>query len=125
MLTRVRPSIMLVVIKMLTKVALLSCKCVHMDSQYQERHFHSYCNCPTPVFCSNCTLTKHVCQLLIIIVVLFCRVIKRLISILSQFASVSANYDAVLRQANNANAELTRRMESEPHEVRCMDMRVI
>ena len=48
---------------------------------------------------------------------LYCRVIKRLITILSQYASLSSNYDAVLTQANNANAELTRRIESEDKKV--------
>lgn len=37
---------------------------------------------------------------------------------LSQHASLNANYDAVLKQANNANAELTRRIESDSKEVR-------
>lgn len=32
---------------------------------------------------------------------------------ISQYASLNANYEAVLKQANNANAELSRRLESE------------
>ena len=41
------------------------------------------------------------------------RIIRRLSSIISDYASLDANYKAVLKQASNANAELTRRMESE------------
>ena len=38
---------------------------------------------------------------------------------LSNYASLHANYEAVLKQASNANAELSRRIESEPEKVRC------
>lgn len=42
----------------------------------------------------------------------FFSVIKRLISMLYQYAALNANYEAVLKQANSANAELSRRIDS-------------
>ena len=45
------------------------------------------------------------------------RVIKRLVTMLSQYASLDANYQATLKQAQNANAELARRLENNKGDV--------
>ena len=36
-----------------------------------------------------------------------------MVSIISDHASLNANYEAILKQASNANAELSRRLENE------------
>lgn len=42
-----------------------------------------------------------------------CRVIKRLISTLSQYANLQASHAAIVSQARNANAELVRNMDAD------------
>lgn len=49
-----------------------------------------------------------------------CSVIRRLISMLSQTATLDASHTAAVRQAQAANAELTRRIDAEVSITRCV-----